>query len=274
MNSLYPPSEFDVPPEHALLVVDMRKYSQMPEAKMSLVRDDLDDILKTVFLESGLAEVHPAAGAERDTGDGVIFVLPARDLARLIDPLLGNLNKALLRYDRARLASAPPIHLRASVHVGPLTADYRGDAINEACRLVNCTAVREATEVAVQRGEFLAAAVSEGAFRRTVHAGRTRDLAKEHFLRAVAQVKDKPEFNEPCRILVPGVSPEAVQPHISDRVEAPGLASTHSTPSSSRERSSAPVAQASGGGIQINGSVHGNAISGPIQNLRMDYGPR
>ncbi|MEU9211777.1 hypothetical protein AB0D27_28510 [Streptomyces sp. NPDC048415] len=48
-------------------------------------------------------------------------MFPARDTARLVDPLLRHLNAALGRYNRDRLASSPAILLRASVHAGPLS---------------------------------------------------------------------------------------------------------------------------------------------------------
>ncbi|QIY59442.1 hypothetical protein HEP86_39650 [Streptomyces sp. RPA4-5] len=214
--------EFDVPPEHALLVVDMKGYSQVPEAKMAVVRSDLDDILATVFVQSGLPDPHSLGDAYKDTGDGAIVVLPARHTARLVAPLLGHLHEALARYDTIRLASAPPIWLRASVHVGPLTPpDHRGDAINEACRLVDSDGARQAMAAAVDNGSFLSAAVSEAAFRRTVRAGRTPDVSERQFLKTTARVNGKPGFEETCWLLVPGVVPAVISPYLADRNSEP-----------------------------------------------------
>jgi hypothetical protein len=222
MDSSILPGPVDVPPERALLVVDMKGYSQIPEAKMAPARSDLDDILTTVFAQSGLDIPAPGDDAYRDTGDGVIFVLPARDAARLIDPLLGHLNDALARYDKMRLASAQPIRLRASIHAGPLSLpDYRGDAINEACRLISSDAVRQAMTAAVEHGSFLAVVVSEAAFRRTVRAGRTPTLDERQFLASTARVVGKPEFEEPCRLFVPRVPPALVSPYLTEESDAP-----------------------------------------------------
>ncbi|MEV5434120.1 hypothetical protein [Streptomyces sp. NPDC052701] len=223
MSSPTPPDTLDVPEERALLVVDMKGYSKIPEAKMAPVRSDLDDILATVLTHSGLTHTRSPQSTYKDTGDGAIIVLPARHTARLVDPLLDNLHQALKRYDRERLASAPLIRLRASVHVGPLTADHRGDAINEACRLVDSDAVRRAMAAAADNGSFLAAVVSDTAFRHSVRAGRTPDLNERQFLRTKARVDGKPDFEEVCWLFVPGLVPAMISPYLYEQGGAPQL---------------------------------------------------
>ncbi|MEW1926770.1 hypothetical protein [Streptomyces sp. NPDC088360] len=214
--------EFDVPPEYALLVVDMKGYSQVPEAKMAVVRSDLDDILATVLTQSGLPAPRTLGDACKDTGDGAIVVLPAKYTARLVDPLLRHLHEALVRYDTIRLASAPPIYLRASVHAGPLTPpDHRGDAINEACRLVESEGARHAMTAASGNGAFLAAAVSDAAFRRSVRAGRTPDVSERQLLKTAARVPGKPGFEETCWLLVPGVPPAVISSYLPEADQEP-----------------------------------------------------
>ncbi|MFJ4518974.1 hypothetical protein [Streptomyces sp. NPDC088816] len=212
-----PPDSLDVPPEHALLVVDMKNYSQLPEAKMAPIRADLDDIiLNTVFPHTGLGDPRLREGAYQDTGDGVICVVPALDTARLVDPLLGRLNAALSRYDRSRLRGGPAIWIRVSVHVGPLSSpDRRGDAINDACRLVNSQAVREAMTAASEHGAYVAAVLSVPVFDRTVGAGRTPNLQPADFVEAVAHVEGKEGFAQPCRLHVPGMAAEALRRYIT-----------------------------------------------------------
>ncbi|MEV8597614.1 hypothetical protein [Streptomyces sp. NPDC052012] len=217
MAALVPPDAVDVPPELALLVVDMKEYSQIPEAKMAPTRADLDDILATVFAQSGIGEVTTLESAVKDRGDGAIFVLPARHAARLVDPFLVHLSQALDRHEQNRLASAPPIRLRASVHVGPLEPpDHRGDAANDACRLVDSDAARQALAAAVDHGVPLSAAVSDTVFRRTVRAGRTPALREQHFQRSTARVDNKPCFEETCWLFVPGLVPAVVSPYLTD----------------------------------------------------------
>ncbi|MFI6449625.1 hypothetical protein [Kitasatospora sp. NPDC050543] len=145
-------------------------------------------------------------------------MLPAGHSARLVDPLLGFLGAALERYDGIRLASAPPIRLRASVHVGPLTLpDHRGDAINEACRLVSSDAVRQAMTAAAANGLFLAAVLSDTVFRRSIHAERTQSLKRRQLLKATARVDGKPDFEETCWLVVPGMGAEVVGAYIVDQ---------------------------------------------------------
>ncbi|WP_052869328.1 hypothetical protein [Streptomyces niger] len=205
----------DIPPEQALFVLDMKGYSQIRECRMSPVRGDLDDILAHVFSQSGLADEWADGRPYKDTGDGAIFVLPTARMWRLVDPLLGNLDQALARYDRDRLARTPAIRLRASIHVGPLTPDdHRGNAINDACRFVNSDLAYAGMEAAVESDAYVAAIVSGAAFSRTVGAGRSDRLSESHFLPATAQVPGKPSFIESAYIHVPGVPPANIARHL------------------------------------------------------------
>lgn len=217
MSSLLPPDTVDVPPEHVLLVVDMKGYSQIPEELMAPTRTDLDDILSTVFVQSGIGDVATLENAVKDRGDGAIYVLPARHTARLVDPFLDHLRQALERYERTRLAGAPRLRLRVSVHVGPLEPPaHRGDAVNDACRLVDSKPAYQAMAAATENDLPLAAAVSDAVFRRAVRAGRTPTLQPRHFLRATARVDGKPEFEETCWLFVPGLVPAVISPYLTD----------------------------------------------------------
>lgn len=221
----------DLPPEYALLVVDMKEYSQIPEAKMAPTRSDLDDVLATVFAQCGIGEATRLDSAVKDRGDGAIFVLPARHTARLVDPLLGHLSRALERHERTRLASAPPIRLRVSVHMGHLEPpDHRGDAANDACRLVDSDAARQAMTAAIANQVPLAAAVSDTVFRRTVRAGRTPDLDAHHFHPATARVEGKPDFEETCWLLVPGLAPAVISPYLAEHQDPPAASQQASPP--------------------------------------------
>ncbi|MFD6279482.1 hypothetical protein ACFWFI_28535 [Streptomyces sp. NPDC060209] len=216
-----PHDAVDVPEEHALLVVDMKEYSQIPEARMASTRSDLDDILATVFAQCMIGEITMLENAVKDRGDGAIFVLPARHAARLVDPFLTHLSRALERHGRTRLASAPPIRLRASVHTGPLDPpDHRGDAVNDACRLVDSDAARSAMAAAVAHHVPLAAAISDTVLRRTVRAGRTPSLGEHSFQRATALVDGKPDFQETCWLFVPTLAPAVISPYLATNRDA------------------------------------------------------
>ncbi|MFJ3106525.1 hypothetical protein [Streptomyces sp. NPDC086835] len=258
------PSSLDVPPEQALLAVDMQGYSQIPEARMAPVRSDLDDVLTNVLAHSGLHDPRDRPGAYKDTGDGAIFVLPAKDIARLIDPLLEHLHAALVRYDRERLASAPSIRLRAAVHVGPLSLpDHRGDAINEVCRLLDSQVVRTALTAAREhRGGLLAAVVSEPAFRRTVRAGRTPDLDEEHFLQATARVEGK-AFEEPCWLYTPRMTPQGLAPFISPEAPGGGVGTPPAATPSPAPGNSPAV-------FHFNGDMTDTTVIGEVKKMRVD----
>lgn len=273
MNSPLWPGPADVPPEYALLVVDMKGYSRIPEAKMAPVRSDLDSILTNVFAYSGLDTPTAENGTYKDTGDGAIFVLPARDTARLIDPLLGNLSEALARYDtNERLASGPAIRLRASVHTGPLSLpDHRGDAINEACRLIDSRAVRQAMTAVLEHGSYLAAVVSEIAFRRTVRAGRTPILDERHFLPTTARVEGKSEFKEPCRLLVPTLSPVLLNPYIADVVDLRQPSDAAHTPVPAAGTTGQPTSEGRGSVFNFNAPMHDTTVADHIHHLRIDH---
>ncbi|MFF7043682.1 hypothetical protein ACIP4T_10010 [Streptomyces massasporeus] len=273
MTSPVEPDAVDVPPEHALLVVDMKEYSQIPEAKMAPARTDLDDILATVFAQSRIEDITPLDSAYKDRGDGAIFVLPARHAARLVDPFLGHLGQALERYDQTRLASAPRIRLRASVHVGPLTPpEHRGDAAVDACRLVDSDAVRDALTAALDHDTLLAAAVSDTVFRRTVRAGRTPALRERQFLKATARVDGKPGFEETCWLFVPGLVPAVISTYLAAGGEVappdpPGPAMQQATKSSKADELKPSVKQkgkASGKARLV--QVGGDYITGPEQS--------
>ncbi|MGQ4386585.1 hypothetical protein [Streptomyces sp. SAS_270] len=257
----------DVPAELALVAIDMEKYSQIPESKMAAARCDVDDIVATVLADCQLPDPQELPGGYKDSGDGAILLFPPSVLARLVDPLLGRLNAALVRYERQRLASSPVLRLRASVHIGPLSLpDHRGSAINDTTRLLDSQANREALSAAKDNGGFLAVALSEIVYQRTVHSGRTQDLDSHHFLEALARVSDKPGFEQPCRIHVPGLTGPAVHPYVTD------TASSASAPPSTAQQNTASEAPAasSGGTFQFHAQVSDATIANSIETVRID----
>ncbi|MEU2135041.1 hypothetical protein [Streptomyces sp. NPDC018352] len=246
---------------------------------MASVRSDLDLVLTTVLVQSGLKPPRADDPAFKDTGDGAIFVLPAGDVARLIDPLLGHLNSALTRYDRERLAASPPLRLRVAIHVGPLSQpDHRGDAINDVCRLLDSTALRTALYAAHEHDGFLAAAVSDPVFRRTVRAGRTPELPENGFLATTAYVQDKPNFAESCHLYVPRLVPQLLAPYLSNLATPPAAQAAGpvapSSPGSPQPSSpvAAPIqaAHAPAPTFQFTGEMHDTTVAQDIQYLRID----
>ncbi|MFD3582874.1 hypothetical protein [Streptomyces sp. NPDC058683] len=257
----------DVPAEVALVAIDMEKYSQISEAKMAAARCDVDDIVATVLADCGLPDPQELPGGYKDSGDGAILLFSPAMLTRLVDPLMGQLNAALTRYERQRLASSPILRLRASVHVGPLSLpDHRGDAINDTARLLDCQAIRQALSAAKDSGAFLAAALSEIVYQRTVRAGRTPDLGPHHFLEATARVSGKSGFEQPCRIHVPGLTGTAVRPYLADALAPTAAAASTPQPIDGP----ATPARSSGGTFQFHGQVSDATIADRIETVRID----
>ncbi|MER7987565.1 hypothetical protein ABTY53_18585 [Streptomyces noursei] len=254
----------DIPPEQALFVLDMKGYSQIRECRMSPVRGDLDDILAHVFAQSGLAEEWGDGTAYKDTGDGAIFVLPTARMWRLVDPLLGNLDQALARYDREKMERTPTIRLRASIHVGPLTPeDHRGNAINDACRFVNSDLAYAGMSAAVEHDAYVAAVLSQIAFSYTVDAGRCERLSEKQFLPATARVDNKPTFTESAYVHVPGVGPTSIAGCITPH--AAGQRSAFR--GEERERGSVRVVQRP---EEVNGIVRGVKARGVTAHANVE----
>ncbi|MFF8771187.1 hypothetical protein [Kitasatospora sp. NPDC015120] len=196
----------DLPPDVALFVVDIVGYSKVHETGMPKLRSALDNALAESFDQSGLSDEWADRATARDTGDGWIKILPAAHVAQLVDPGIALLEEALHRHHWQRRASAPVLRTRVSVHLGPLSADYRGDAINDACRLVDSDAVRAAAEVAAAHESFTAAILSDEVYRRVVAARRTVHLSERDFLEVSATVRHK-QFSRTAWVHVPRLSP-------------------------------------------------------------------
>ncbi|MGW1172567.1 hypothetical protein ACWD4P_02445 [Kitasatospora sp. NPDC002543] len=217
--TLTPTESDDIPPDVAILVVDIVGYSKVPETTMPGLRAALDAAVAETFDDIGLAAHWADERQGRDTGDGWIRILPVAKVARLVDPGIAILEEALRRHNRDRRASGPALRTRLSVHLGPLSPDYRGDAINDACRLVDSDEVRAAAAAATEHGSFLAAIVSDEVYRRTVAAGRTYTLSERDFLEVSAAVPSK-QFHRASWVHVPRLAPVAIKDSLG-REETP-----------------------------------------------------
>ncbi|MET9647262.1 hypothetical protein ACFZB6_25405 [Streptomyces syringium] len=205
MDAQQPDDVRDIPDYQALVVIDMKGYSKVPSHRMPAMRGDLDHMLATAFAESGLGREWEERAYWSDTGDGCILALPVRRMWRLVDPLPEILDGVLARHDRERLASTPEIRVRMSVHVGPLPDSYRGDPINDACRLIDSDAARDAVDKARALGSYVALVISEAVFQAVVRPRRTTRLTEHDFLPTRAEVKNK--YSETAWVHVPRRSP-------------------------------------------------------------------
>ncbi|MGW3228451.1 hypothetical protein [Kitasatospora sp. NPDC001095] len=200
----------DLPPDLAILVVDIVGYSKVPETAMPGLRAALDAAVAETFTRIGLAALWADERRGSDTGDGWIRIVPAAKVVRLVDPGIALLEDALHRHNRERRAHEPVLRTRLSVHLGPLSPDHRGDAVNDACRLVDSDEVRAAAGVAAEHDSFVAAIVSDEVHRRAVAAGRTRTLSERDFLDVSAAVPKK-RFQRAAWVHVPRLAPATVK---------------------------------------------------------------
>jgi hypothetical protein len=275
MTSLPSSKSLDIPAEYALLAFDMEKYSRIPEAKMESARSEVDDLLTNVLADCALPDPEVVPDTYKDTGDGAILLFPPAVLARLVDPFLGRLSAALLRHEQHRLASNPVVRLRVSVHAGPVPPRRLrgGNALIDANRLLNSQAVRQALEAAKATDTLVAGVLSETAYRRCVHGGYTPQLTPVHFLQATARVSDKPDFEAPCHLHVPGMTGAAIAPYVTDEPDsdssAAGVLPESSPPGAGP--SSAAAAPDSGGAIQFHAPVYGATVGSHIGQVHNTY---
>ncbi|MFG2178486.1 hypothetical protein ACGFLS_07175 [Streptomyces abikoensis] len=228
----------DIPGFQALVVFDMKGYSKVPSHQMPDMRDALDSMLATAFAESGLGYEWERRPYWSDTGDGCILSLPVRRMWRLVDPLPEVLDSVLARYDSERLAATPAIRVRMSVHVGPLPDSYRGDPINDACRLIDSDAARDAVNRAQELGSYVALVISDAVFQTVVRSQRTVRLAEHDFLPMRAQVGNK--YSEAAWVHVPRRSPAAFGATAHESATAAEAAYRPDSPEPSAQPASAP----------------------------------
>jgi hypothetical protein len=144
----------------SVLYTDVAGFSApiRTEADRQVVRDRLYDLLRGAFEESGVSW---AACYHEDRGDGALVIVPPDVPTRAVaDPLLALLAAELRRHNR-RAAAPVRIHLRAALHVGPVSRDaegLNGDAIIHTARMLDAPPLREALRAADADLAFMASA--------------------------------------------------------------------------------------------------------------------
>lgn len=274
MSSSLPPQDLEIPAEFALLAFDMEKYSRIPEAKMEGVRSEVDDIMANVLADCELPNPQTLPDIYKEAGDGAILLFPPSVLARLIDPFLDRLSAALVRHEQQRLNSSPEVRLRVSVHAGPVPPPKLrgGKALVDVTRLLNSQAVRQALKAAKASETCLAGVLSETAYLRCVHGGYTPRLRPVHFVQATARVSDKPDFEAPCRLHVPGLLGAAIAPYIIDEDEpasgSPAAVAAPEPGPSSSNSSAASGGSGAGGSFQFHAPLYDATVANHIEHLR------
>ncbi|HEX3787442.1 MAG TPA: hypothetical protein VHW44_06240 [Pseudonocardiaceae bacterium] len=129
---------------HAILVVDVEKFSDRRNNHQLGVRDGLYEILEDAFAESN---VQWSECTHEDRGDGVLVLVPAHvPKVRLVDQLPQRLVAGLRRYNDTRAPQAQ-MRLRLALNAGEVHHDEHGAAgiaVNLTFRLVEADEVRAA----------------------------------------------------------------------------------------------------------------------------------
>lgn len=187
-------SGVELPPYRALLVVDMKDFSGRESRDHQSLTEQIPDILANGFAAAGLRHEWADRAFSRTTGDGYVAGFRSALLPRLLNPLLGAMQQELLMINRSAAAGTPPIRMRVSLHVGPVTdsganaeGDGSGAARVEAHRLVDAPEVKALLTRSADV-TCVAAIISERVFEDAVLSGYTGE-GVERYVRVPVRVK-------------------------------------------------------------------------------------
>ncbi|WP_329571726.1 hypothetical protein [Kitasatospora sp. NBC_01266] len=214
----------DPAPDLTLFVVDIEELSEAGETALPGLRDKLDRVLGSVFIQSGLGGIWTDRTLVEDTGARCVILMPTTRSCALMDPLIHNLDEALHRENHAPPADRLQLRIRASIHRGPLPESRLPSAINHACRYVDSDAVRAGLDVAIEQGSHTALIISDEVYRQVVVGECVTRLSTRDFLEVPATVGNR-TFSRSAWLHVPRVGPRS----LADRLPAfgrPGAAHT------------------------------------------------
>lgn len=139
-----------LPPYRAVLIVDMKDFSGTPGRTQAGLTAEIPDILRRTLRRVGLPDLWEEIRFETTTGDGYVLGFPSAFLPFLLNPLLPGLQDELADRNAGRATSTPPIRMRVSINVGPMTdsgvgdfTDGSGAARIETHRLLDSAPVRD-----------------------------------------------------------------------------------------------------------------------------------
>jgi hypothetical protein len=145
------------------------------------------------------------------TGDGYLLGTLPENAPFLVHPFLDSLHEILCAKDQSLRAIDRTLRLRfrVSINIGPLPdsgdmlRDRIGTPMNTACRLLDCTALRDVLNHSNPDVTLLAAIVSQRVFDDVIRGGGyTPMMPPDRFTQVTAEVPGK-DFAEPAWIYVP-----------------------------------------------------------------------
>lgn len=269
----------DLPPYHALLIVDMKDFSGTQGRRHAELTEEIPRILRDAFRKANLAEVLNDVRFQATTGDGYVLGFRSAVLPYLINPLLAELQDELAYRNRAVRTghASEAIRMRVSINVGPTTlsgknkiSDGSGNARIETHRLLDAKPVRDLLTRSTD-ATCVAAVVSARVYEDAVLSGYAAD-DPDLYVEAPVQVKSYEGIaylRVPCPtgdLLKHGFRPPENPTTTSNDVPEPrpvDSGSSHNTVGDVRGQNT--VIQGRNDGIgSIGGSV-GNVYNGDVQ---------
>lgn len=256
------------PVNRTILLLDIERFGRRDDVEQTFLRRGLHDIVEDTL---AAADVEHARQYREDRGDGLIILVNADvPKAALLRALLTALPDALHGYNRLAAASAR-MRLRVVLASGEVALDQRdgtlggvvGHDLNQACRLLDTDALREALRARPHAATALC--VSDAVYQGVVRHG-PRGVSPEEFRRITVPTKD----GEPVAWLhgPPGDAPGAPDDRPAGR--STGEAGDTGTPGAGaaarpgRAAATPPAGGApptGGAAITFHGSPH---INGPV----------
>ena len=167
----------DMPDYRAVIAADIKDFTGNTGTGFRMLAQRLPQVLSEAFARSGLD--FSRARFPSQAGDSYAAGVDARQLSRLIYPLLDHLQAILAEYDAEFRAHDRGLRmrLRVSVHVGPLPDDDPtepsgiGKAMNDVHRLLDADQVRDALRHTDPDTTFVAAVISQRAYEDAIQTG-------------------------------------------------------------------------------------------------------
>jgi hypothetical protein len=177
------PKSVDLPPYHALFIVDMKDFSGTQGRRHAELTEEIPRILRDAFRKVNLVDMLDDVRFQGTTGDGYVLGFRSAALPYLLNPLLGELQNELVCRNRApRTGNAQEVmRMRVSINVGPVThsgenriSEGSGNARIETHRLLDAKPVRDLLARSTD-ATCVAAIVSARAYEDAVLSGYAAD---------------------------------------------------------------------------------------------------